>query len=113
MRLTKKYKSVYFNCNNESYEMRVYAVKENEEQAERYDLMIYKDYKKVSLFVYSIDMKTHPNYKNSWLDPETALKYLFSLAVNDITSKRIYPYVQGKFMGLEEVAPPRHLYKVQ
>ena len=39
MRLTKKYKSVYFKCNNETYEIRVYAVKENEGRR-RYDLMI-------------------------------------------------------------------------
>ncbi len=112
MRLTKKYKSVYFKYNNETYEIRVYAVKENEGPAERYDLMIFKDFKKVSLFVYSIDMTTHLKFKQVWLDPEPALKYLIDLAMKDIMGRRIYPYVQGKFMGLEENKPERHLYKV-
>jgi len=84
MRLTKKYMSVYFKHNNETYEIRVYAVKENEGPAERYDLMIFKDFKKVSLFVYSIDMTTHPKFKQAWLDPEPALKYLIDLAMKDI-----------------------------
>ena len=112
MRLTKKYKSVHYECRNEIYEIRIYAIKENEKPAERFDLMIYKDFEKVSPFVYSIDMTTHSNFECTWLDPEPAMEYLINLAVNDIINKRIYPYALGKFMGSEGKKPERHLYKV-
>ena len=103
--------SVYFKHNNETYEIRVY-MKENEGPAERYDLMIFKDFKSISICIF-YRHDNHPKFKQAWLDPEPALKYLIDLAMKDITGKRIYPYVQGKFMGLEEKKPERYLYKVQ